>query len=109
MTEGPPFDDAVAADLVGSIVLVGLTYTRPDGEVTSKFQVYGMVTAATRETGITIEVHSEIWKGQTMTLPPQTNAFEKARPGEYRLRATGETLVDPDYATTWTFQEGPKG
>jgi len=35
-------------------------------------------------------------------LPPEPEAYEPAPPGEYRLRSTGEVVVDPDYLTTWT-------
>jgi hypothetical protein len=33
---------------------------------------------------------------EEFTLPPILEAFEPAEPGEYRLRSTGEVVVDPD-------------
>jgi hypothetical protein len=35
-------------------------------------------------------------------LPPDARAFQEASPGEYTLRSTGQTVVDPDYICTWT-------
>jgi hypothetical protein len=39
--------------------------------------------------------------GQRVSLPPQ---LQEAEPGEYRLRATGEVVVDPDYFARWTWK-----
>ncbi len=39
---------------------------------------------------------------EPFTLPPVEEAFEPAPPGEYRLRTTGEVVVDPDFTTSWT-------
>jgi hypothetical protein len=35
--------------------------------------------------------------GDIFTLPPALEAFAPAPPGEYRLRSTGEVVVDPDF------------
>jgi hypothetical protein len=43
-----------------------------------------------------------------MTLPPHLSAFQAAKPGEYRLRATGETVENPDLTTSWTITQSPK-
>lgn len=40
--------------------------------------------------------------GETYRLPPDLRAFAPAPPGEYRLRETGEVVVDPDYTTSRT-------
>lgn len=34
-------------------------------------------------------------------LPADYDAYDEAAPGRYVLAATGETVVDPDYVTTW--------
>jgi hypothetical protein len=31
-------------------------------------------------------------------------AFQPAPPGEYRLKSTGEIVVDPDLLSTWTIR-----
>ncbi|MBV9443741.1 MAG: hypothetical protein JO217_13755 [Acidobacteriaceae bacterium] len=40
--------------------------------------------------------------GTRVILPPQV---EVARPGEYRLRTTGEVVSDPDYLARWVFNQ----
>jgi hypothetical protein len=45
------WDEAVARDLIGSIVLVGITYLDPEGNPEGQSQCYGLVTAADRENG----------------------------------------------------------
>jgi hypothetical protein len=35
-------------------------------------------------------------------LPPNTAAFMDAKPGNYRLRATGEVVTNPHVTTSWT-------
>jgi hypothetical protein len=101
------WDPRKAAGLVGSLVLVGITYTRPDGEVRATVEAYGVVVSANEINGISIEAHGETWNGQTFAMPPSPNAFFRASPGEYRLKTTGEVVVDPDYTTTWTIADEP--
>jgi len=35
-------------------------------------------------------------------LPPDPRGIRVAKPGTYRLRSTGQEVVDPDYLATWT-------
>lgn len=99
----PDWDEEFAKELIGAIVLVGITYTDPQGETESQAQYFGMVASAHRDEGIAVECHGH-FAGETCVLPPQTEAFTKAKPGVYRLRSTGEEVVDPDYVTSWTMQ-----
>jgi hypothetical protein len=39
--------------------------------------------------------------GDPARLPADPAAYEVAAPGRYVLATTGETVVDPDYLTTW--------
>ena len=41
---------------------------------------------------------------EPFTLPPESDAYSPADPGEYRLHSSGEVVSDPDYLTTWTVQ-----
>ena len=43
--------------------------------------------------------------GEVLTLPPDVGSFRDAKPGVYRLRSTGEDVVDPDLTTVWTIRE----
>jgi hypothetical protein len=102
------WDQEEADGLVGQLVLAGITYVAADGKtVTSQVQCYGRIVSANVE-GISILCEGKTWNGETMTLPPDLRSFEAAKPGQYALRSTGETLDDPDLTTRWTVTESPK-
>ena len=92
------WDHALAEKLQGSTVLVGITYHEPTRERLEQF--FGTVISADSEQGITLRLGGSRL-GETYTLPPDLRVFFPARPGSYRLRETGEVVVDPDYTTTW--------
>jgi len=96
----PAWEHARAEKLIGATVLVGLTFNEPAGQRLEQF--YGTVMAADPEEGITLRLEGSR-SGEVYTLPPDLRAFFPARPGSYRLRETGEVVVDPDYTTTWDF------
>ena len=91
------WDEILARELVGAIVLGGITYTDAGGEPLSNVQFYGLIAFADRTRGIAIECHGELWKGELAHLPPSTTFFERAQPGKYHLRSTDEVVVDPAY------------
>jgi len=95
----PIWDAARADDLLGATVLVGLTRRTPSGDEQEQF--YGVVLSVNASRGITLRLEGER-DGETYDLPPDLKAFDPAPPGEYRLRSTGEVVVDPDYLTSWT-------
>lgn len=95
----PEWDHAQAAKLLGSTVLVGLTFEEPAGQRQEQF--FGTVMSADPHEGITLRLEGSR-SGEFYTLPPDVRSFSPARPGECRLRSTGEVVVDPDYTTTWT-------
>jgi len=104
----PPWDQEDADGLVGLLVLAGITYVAADGKTAAtQVQCWGRIASAKPE-GITIICEGKTWAGQTMTLPPHLSAFEAARPEEYRLRSTGETIENPDLTTRWTVTQSPK-
>ena len=98
----PDWDAELARKLVGAIVLVGITYTDPEGNVDHHTARFGLVSAADSRHGIAIECHGN-HAGETLLLPPVTEAFSKASRGRYEL-LSGDVVVDPDYLTTWTAQ-----
>ena len=100
----PPYDPSVAAELIGKTVLVGITVNDRRGELKRHEQFYGRVTSAEPTRGFTIELQGSR-AGETKSLPPATGAFFKAPPGTYNLRSTGESVVDPDYTSTWTLTQ----
>lgn len=99
---GPRWDAALAAALVGKYVIAGFMHLEPDGtKVRERVQVHGVITDAGPETGFVLSLRGRR-AGESLTLPPNTQAFAKASPGCYRLNSTGEVVWDPDYTSLWT-------
>ena len=87
-------------ELIGKTLLVGITYYTHDNEYIEQKQFYGTVTEA-NETVIRIKQKS----GAELTLPPDLSSTKRARPGEYKLRSTGEVVVNPDFFATWNINK----
>lgn len=83
-------------DLIGKVLLVGVTYYTHDNEFIEQKQLYGTVIEAT-DSIIRIKQRD----GTEFTLPSDLSSTKKARPGEYQLRSTGEVVIDPDFLATW--------
>lgn len=96
--ERPRWDRRIADRLDGAVVLVGMTYNDPDGQRVEQF--FGTVVAIDEKEGVTLHLDGSR-SGETFRLPPDLRAFHPAKLGSYRLRTTGEVVVDPDYTTTW--------
>jgi hypothetical protein len=82
--------------MIGKTVLVGINYLDSAEEIIEQIQFAGVVTSVDPLIAI------ECGEAEPFTLPPEADAFDAATPGEYRLRSTGEVVVDPDYVTSWT-------
>jgi hypothetical protein len=93
----PPFWHEKAARMVGKHVLVGKTYVRGNA-VLDQVQFHGVIEEADEDDGFALRRSDT---GEIEWLPPDLRAFEQAPPGEYRLRSTGEVIVDPDILSTW--------
>jgi hypothetical protein len=91
-------DEDFAAELVGTHVLVGVTEVDHAGTVLRQRQFHGRVLRASATEGV-ILLDPE---GREHWVPLHRDAYEPAEPGEYRLRSTGEVVVDPTWLTTWT-------
>jgi len=103
----PPFDEELAASILGKYVLVGLTYVDENGELITQQQFHGDVIDADATRGFCLKLRGRR-QGEIYWLPPDTRAFREASPGEYRLRSTAEVVLNPDYTCTWTFERQPK-
>lgn len=79
-------------ELIGKVLLIGLSFYSHDGEFIEDKQLYGRVTQAD-ESCITITQAD----GGQFSLPPDLSAIEKAAPGDYTLRSTNEVVKNPDY------------
>ena len=100
----PPFDSRRAAELIGKYVIVGVTDHDSERRVLAQRQVHGIVIVADPERGIAISLKGR-HLGETFWLPPDLRSLRRARPGEYRLRSTGEAVWDPDFVCTWLSQQ----
>ena len=86
-------------------MLVGITSLKADGEtVMSQGQYHGRIISADPKAGFKVECEGK-WKGHITGLPPHISVFERAKPGTYTLRSTGETVEDPDLVASWTVVE----
>ena len=96
MEDPQPSSDLVT--LIGKTALVGITRVDHEGTVVRQDQFHGNVESL--EGGL---VHIRVASsGADFTLPPDASVFTKARPGHYRLQATGEVVIDPDFTSSWT-------
>lgn len=84
------------AEMIRKKLLVGVTYLGANNLPQHSIEFAGIVTAV--DPLVTIESGG----GDPFTLPPEPDAFNRAQPGEYRLRSDGTIVVDPDFITTWT-------
>lgn len=89
-------------DLLGKVILVGLTYYTHDKQFVEQKQYHGTVIRAD-EKGIVIRKSN----GEEASLPPDLRSTKPAPPGEYRERSTGEIVENPDFLTTWNVVKDP--
>ena len=93
-------------DYLGMTLLIGVTYLDHRDQVIEVKQWHGTITAISETEGIVVTLAGE-GEGEECRLPPDLSALKWAEPGTYRLRSTGEAVVDPDYFTTWTCRLPP--
>lgn len=84
-------------ELIGKVLLIGLSYYLPDGGFIEDKQLYGRVTGAD-DSCITITQTN----GEEFSIPPDLSAIEKAAPGDYTLRSTNEVVRNPDYLASYS-------
>ncbi|MDB5430751.1 MAG: hypothetical protein JWP35_1867 [Caulobacter sp.] len=97
------WDAPLAQTLVGKTVLIGITYVDASGAILRLKEFHGVIAEADPKKGIRVELAGKS-AGQTYWLPPDTRGLHPAAPGEYRLKSTGEIVIDPDFTTEWTSQ-----
>jgi hypothetical protein len=88
-------------EYIGKRLLIGITFVDADDVVLEQFQTHGIITSINDRDGVTIEQANG---AGIFYLPPDVENLHEAAAGEYKLRATGEIVVDPDYLTTWTVE-----
>lgn len=103
--EKPQLDESKAVDFIDKSILLGVTYLDHEEKLIGQRQWFGTITAFDNERGIKIKLQGS---DDPCCLPPDPRGIEPAKPGTYRLRSTGEEIVNPDYLGTWTCTK-PKG
>jgi hypothetical protein len=85
--------------LIGKSILIGLTYIDSKGSITERKELHGKIIKI-NNSGISVKLQG-IHNGENFRLPPNTKALKEASPGEYRLRTTGEVIINPDLFITY--------
>lgn len=100
------WSDDIANSLIGKHILIGYTYLNSDGSLNRQEQLHGIVSRADRDTGIEILLKGTR-EGETKWLPPDTRGINPAEPGTYKLKKTGEEVLNPDFTASWTVSAKP--
>jgi hypothetical protein len=94
----PQVDESKAADYIGKVILIGVSYYTHDERLLEEKQWVGRIETFSNTEGIRIALFDS---EETCCLPPDQNAIRRAEPGCYRLKSTGKIVENPDYLTTW--------
>ncbi|MER2253358.1 hypothetical protein ABS772_25880 [Methylorubrum podarium] len=93
------WDQDLADDLIGSSLLVGLTYVDSEGVLLSREQVFGIVETVDAQAGIVIRTRDE---GEPFTVAPLLEAIEVGEPGLYQLADQDRIVENPDFTALFT-------
>ncbi|HKP27636.1 MAG TPA: hypothetical protein VJV39_27450 [Dongiaceae bacterium] len=94
-----PITELVAAKYVGKYILVGITREDAFGKEIDRFQIHGVIESVTpREMLVALRGSRS---GGKYSLPPAIDWLQPATSGEYRLKNTGEVVLDPDYTASF--------
>ncbi len=83
--------------LIGKHVIATITFKDDDGRDVEYFQTHGRIVEVSDVSGIVLDKADG---SGPFYLPPNVDWLKPARPGSYRLKATGKVVVDPDYLST---------
>jgi hypothetical protein len=91
----PLLNEDRAQTLAGKTVLLGVTEKTRLGR-SRQFQLFGTIETVNPDL-----LRIRLRDGAAYDLPPDIRTLENALPGEYRLRSTGEVIVNPDFTASW--------
>lgn len=83
--------------LKGKVFLIGLTFVDHDGKVIERYQTHGKVKRLTNDGIFKIEKDDH----SLFQIPYDKDTIKVAKEGQYREKATGEIIDNPDYIMTW--------
>jgi hypothetical protein len=102
-----PFDLERAKGMINKRVLIGLTYYDHNGIFLEQKQMHGTIISVDEHRGLEISLEGSR-EGEIYMLPPDLRSFREVPPGEYHERSTGETIINPDFTTTWVVNKSPR-
>ncbi|HEX8349519.1 MAG TPA: hypothetical protein VF598_06145 [Hymenobacter sp.] len=79
------------------IFLIGLTFIDEGGDIIEQYQTNGTVTELTDD-GLLKIIRKD---GSVFQMPYEKETIKKAEKGDYRVRANGQIIKDPDFIMTW--------
>lgn len=98
------WDAQLAADLVGSSLLVALTFVDHAGVLQRRQQLFGTVLSVSIGAGISLRQAN----GEIVSIAPLLHAIEPGEPGLYQLADSGELVEDPDFVAHITVTSPPR-
>ncbi|MDQ8756359.1 hypothetical protein RCO27_08965 [Sphingosinicella sp. LHD-64] len=87
------------SELEGRVILIGITRLAKDGNYTQE-QFAGVASIEDQQAYALVRIDCD--DGKVREYPFDVRTLERAAPGEYRLRSTGEVITNPDFLMTWT-------
>lgn len=100
IASGGVWNEALAATLEGSLVLVGITFVDAEGRTIRDEQCFGRITNVDQSKGLELRLEGSR-AGELFRLPPDTRSVFGAAPGTYRLRSTEDVVTDPDFTIAY--------
>ena len=87
---------------IGKHILIGIQYFETtddgsEGKFISQEQRHGEIIKANPADGIVVKQAD----GEEFKMPPDLTMLERAPAAEYKMRSTGEVVVNPDYIAIW--------
>jgi hypothetical protein len=89
--------EQLQAYLKGKVFLIGLTFIDRSGKFIGQYQTHGTVLELTSDGLFKIERQDK----SIFQIPYDKESISKAGKGEYREKASGEIITDPDFLMTW--------
>ena len=89
--------DHETPEVLGKIVLIGVSNCDAAGAVVSRDQWWGRIVAFNKKDGLKVRLSDA---DEIHAFPPFRDSLRSATPGVYELESTGEQVVDPDYLYT---------
>ncbi|MGK5083863.1 hypothetical protein WDW37_11225 [Bdellovibrionota bacterium FG-1] len=94
-------NDQAAHLIIGKTVLICLTFDPAPTVHPERKQLFGTIVSASDKEGIIVRLQGS---EETYALPPFIEDLEKANPGQYQLKSTGQVVINPDYLAFWVVQ-----